>query len=157
MPYSESLFCRSSETAASIIGSVPWPIRYAVAFDLMQYSFVIAQTLGMTGSEEAFFSDYRRVWDAFETDERQEAVREALVSRMVRNHERAEVPAVYRPYLEELQRLMKQILAHQNTFPPGLVHYLMVSHIHMMNNRLGLSPENERFLSGVFTGSRAAV
>ncbi|MET3574197.1 thiopeptide-type bacteriocin biosynthesis protein [Bhargavaea ullalensis] len=157
MPHSEALFFRSSVTAASIIGSVEWPKRYVAAFDLMQYSFEIAAALGMAESEEAFFSDYRRVWDAFETDERQEAVREALARRMDRNRERAEIPAVYRSYLDELQRLMKQILDHQNTFPPGTVHYLMVSHIHMMNNRLGLSPENERFLSGIFLGRRAAV
>lgn len=157
MGHSEQLFHRSSEMAKTIIDSLEWPKRYVVAFDLMQYSFMIAEKIGMTRSEEDFFSAYHRVWESFGAGARHEAVRNALEKRMKQNRDRQEVPEVYRDYLADLESAMRRILDIQNTYREEDVHYLMVSHIHMLNNRLGISPENEHFLSGIFLAKGAAA
>lgn len=157
MAESELLFHRSSEMAKTIIDSLEWPKRYVVAFDLMQYSFGVAEKIGMTRSEEEFFSSYHKVWESFGAGPQHEAVRKALEKRMDKNRARQEVPDVYREYLTVLETAMARILDIQNTYRAEDVHYLMVSHIHMLNNRLGVSPENEHFLSGVFLRKGAAT
>lgn len=157
MAFSEQLFHRSSEMAKTIIDSLEWPKRYVVAFDLMQYSFGVAEKMGMIRSVEEFFSSYHKVWESFGAGPQHEAVRKALEKRMDKNRGRQEVPEVYQDYLAALETAMSRILETQTTYRAENIHYLMVSHIHMLNNRLGISPENEHFLSGVFLGKGAAA
>jgi len=154
--YSERLFTASSELAINIMNSVNWPKRYVIAFDLMYYSFQIAKKLGLVQSDEQFFRSYHHVWDSFDSEENP-YIRASLEERKEKISNREDVPKAYQHYLDELKLAFDEIILHQHSYKPENLYYIMISHIHMLNNRLGISPENEYFLSGIYLKERESI
>ncbi|WP_142415619.1 lantibiotic dehydratase C-terminal domain-containing protein [Hathewaya massiliensis] len=159
MKYSEKLFNESSKLASYIIQNVEWRKRYIVALDLMYYSCDIVKRLGLINSEIEFFQSYNSVWKQFESVEPMDVYVQALSNRLKDLKNRKEPFESYLTYLDKLELILRDIVKEQNTFSKDTVYYIMISHIHMLNNRLGLSPQNEHLLSQVFLinkGDRAS-
>jgi hypothetical protein len=150
MQYSEKLFTKSSILVGYIMAQVDWPKRYMIAFDLMYHSYKTAERLGLTRSETTFFESYNHVWQSFEQKNIHVPIIKSLTNRLTKNRAQDSVPEVYNEYLQSLEDEFENIIQTQTMYSAENLFYVMVSHIHMLNNRLGISPENEHFLSSIF-------
>ncbi|MFJ7936226.1 lantibiotic dehydratase C-terminal domain-containing protein [Sporosarcina sp. NPDC096371] len=155
--YSEKIFSKSSNLARYIIEQVDWPKRYMIAFDLMYHSYKTAEKLRLIQSQAAFFGSYNNVWKAFERKDTHGPVIEGLTRRLSKISAQDSVPEVYVEYLQAVEQEFENISQSQTTYSTENLFYVMVSHIHMLNNRLGISPENEHLLSSIFLMERECL
>ncbi|PHA07858.1 lantibiotic biosynthesis protein [Bacillus sp. AFS051223] len=148
--FSEELFSYSSELASYVIQEIAWPKRYIIAFDVMFYSYKMAEKLGIAPAREVFFSSYNQVWSSFKDREELSKIQSLLQTRLEQLENKESIPKVYNNYFESMENNLKLIMEHQNVYTKETIYYILISHIHMLNNRLGLSPQNEYLLSRVF-------
>ncbi|OJD61162.1 lantibiotic biosynthesis protein [Bacillus sp. N35-10-4] len=148
--FSEELFSYSSELASYVIQEIAWPKRYIIAFDVMFYSYKMAEKLGIAPAREVFFSSYNQVWSSFKDREELSKIQSLLQTRLEQLENKESIPKVYNNYFESMENNLKLIMEHQNIYTKETIYYILISHIHMLNNRLGLSPQNEYLLSRVF-------
>lgn len=148
--FTEELFSYSSELASYVIQEIAWPKRYIIAFDVMFYSYKMAEKLGIAPAREVFFSNYNQVWSSFKDREELSKIQGLLQTRLEQLENKESIPKVYNKYFESMENNLKLIMEHQNVYTKETMYYILISHIHMLNNRLGLSPQNEYLLSRVF-------
>lgn len=150
MQYSENLFHESSKMASFLIRNVHWQKRYVIAFDLMYYGYKIVERLGLIDSKVKFFQNYNNVWKQFQDNKGMKSYIEILKGRLDKLEGSGKPISVYDEYLNKIESIFSSIIKTQGTFKREEIFYIMISHIHMLNNRLGLSPQNEYLLSKVF-------
>lgn len=148
--FSEDLFSASSKLASYVIQKIAWPKRYIIAFDVMFYSYKMAEKLGISPSKEVFFSSYNQVWNSFRDKEELSKIQDFLQARLEQLENKESIPKVYDKYFENMEKNLKWIMKYQNFYTKETIYYILISHIHMLNNRLGLSPQNEYLLSRIF-------
>lgn len=150
MSISEDIFSESSKLANYLIRNVDVGKRYIVGLDLMLLSYRVAEKLNLIKSKKKFFTEYNKIWDKFSQNRNLDTYFTILHKRIYNLEQTNKVSMVYKSYLESLEQSFRNIIVKQNIYDEDKIFYIMISHIHMINNRIGLSPENEFFLSKAF-------
>ncbi|QAS52233.1 thiopeptide-type bacteriocin biosynthesis protein [Halobacillus litoralis] len=148
MGASEDIFVASTQLASTVIQKISRNKRYAISFDLMYECGKLARKLGIIDSVEDFFKDYNLVWKHFSDQPEYPGLTDYLKQRTEKREMNGVVEA-YKPYLSFLGEKMRMIIYHQESYDKQNVYYILISHIHMFNNRLGVSPEREYYFSKV--------
>ncbi|MGE7984986.1 thiopeptide-type bacteriocin biosynthesis protein [Lysinibacillus fusiformis] len=150
MSLSEELFVHSSKFAGQIIQKLNRTQRYVLAIDLMYNCTKIAQELGYIEKHETMFHAYREIWTQFSQNKTPEQIYKVINNRIdqLKNGELA--IEFYQPYLKVFKSMLAQIKLCQTTMEPKYAFYIVISHLHMLNNRLGISPEYEFIFSDAF-------
>ncbi|MFS7256317.1 lantibiotic biosynthesis protein [Carnobacterium divergens] len=144
---SEKLFEHSSRFAAEIIQKLNRNQRYTLAIDIMYSCAAIARKLGYFEQNQEFFKAYRKIWMQFSEHKIPVELKEALEKRIVRLQNGELDLQFYQPYLSIFKSIIYQIKQCQTTMDSIYAYYIVISHLHMLNNRLGVSPEYEFIFS----------
>ncbi len=101
-------------------------------------------------SHETMFYAYREIWTQFSQNKTPEQIYKVINNRIdqLKNGELA--IEFYQPYLKVFKSMLAQIKLCQTTMEPKYAFYIVISHLHMLNNRLGVSPEYEFIFSDAF-------
>jgi hypothetical protein len=157
MDLSEELFECSSRFASHIIQKLTRSQRYVLAIDMMYKCAKIAEELGYFDDFEKFFRAYREIWIQFEGAELDSSIQQAITSRINRLQNGECSLHLYQTYLETFRALIEQIKIKQTTMEPKYAYYIVISHLHMLNNRLGISPEFEFLFSDMFVKTEVKI
>lgn len=157
MNLSEELFECSSRFASQIIQKLTRSQRYALAIDMMYKCAKIAEELSYFSDFGNFFRAYREIWIQFKGVEFDSSIKQAITSRITRLQNGECSLHFYQAYLETFRTLIEQIKVQQTTMEPKYAYYIVISHLHMLNNRLGISPEFEFLFSDTFVKSEANI
>lgn len=150
MVLSEELFEHSSRFAGQIIQKLNRNQRYVLAIDLMYLCTEIARELGYIEKHETMFLAYREIWTQFSKNNTSENLYKVISNRISSLKKGELAIEFYQPYLKVFKSLLAQIKLCQATFEPEYAFYIVISHLHMLNNRLGVSPEYEFIFSDAF-------
>lgn len=134
---SENIFVASSELAMEL-NRLSFGKRVLAALDLMYYS-------ARLGNETAWkaFHDYEKIWQGYEETEFDiKQYLPLLTARLKKNMANPEPPPAYRDYLKSLENNLAQ-----KRLPADYRQAILYSHIHMTNNRIGVTPVYEMHLS----------
>ncbi|MBU5467371.1 thiopeptide-type bacteriocin biosynthesis protein [Virgibacillus sp. MSJ-26] len=148
MNISEEIFKASSEFASSIIQQVSRNKRYQIAFDVMYECGRLIEKMGLIQNLKQFYQDYFMVWIEFQNQPDFEQLKKALIKR-AGQLENKDTLKPYRPYLSFLEEKMNQIRKNQSVYKEHEIFYIAISHMHMLNNRLGVSPDYEYIFSKI--------
>ncbi|MFK3937449.1 lantibiotic dehydratase C-terminal domain-containing protein [Alkalihalobacillus sp. NPDC078783] len=123
---SESVFCESS-VLANRLNHLERSKRMIVSLDLMYYSFQLG------GFDPSAYSNYASLWVEYKRDGiyfSGESYFKKRLEQLVNS--RMNIANVYQPYFSSLQQ--NEII---NEYE------LLISHVHMTNNRIGVTPDIE--------------
>ncbi|NGZ75302.1 lantibiotic dehydratase C-terminal domain-containing protein [Saccharibacillus alkalitolerans] len=132
MARSEAVFRAGSELALTL-NTLAFPYRVLAACDLLHWS------LGGPGAAESAFGRYAELWKSYRSRDASSfrSLKEAAVQRAGALIAADSPPERYRNYLDSLRNL-------------GDLHEgVLFSHVHMMNNRIGVHPELEYELAAL--------
>lgn len=150
MALSEELFVYSSRFAGQVIQKFNRNQRYVLAIDLLYNCTEIAKELGYIDKHETMFHAYREIWTQFSGNKASEDLYKVISNRIDRLKKGELAIEFYQPYLKIFKSLLAQIKLCQTTMDPQYAFYIVISHLHMLNNRLGVSPEYEFIFSDAF-------
>ena len=145
--FSEDLFVNSSKMASEIIRKFEHRHRYLMAIDLIYGSAEIAKKIGYFDEEKQFFLAYREVWKQFSNRDKIESVDVAIANRVNKIRQGVLNLGFYQNYFNAFEEAIKAIKIRQTVILPEYIHFIIISHLHMLNNRLGIAPEQEYIFS----------
>lgn len=151
MDHSERLFEASSDLVLELLKDPKMTIakKMIISLDLFQIATCLAE------NQSQFYHIYSQIWSSHRSEhlnynklifdymkvyqERQQQIISAI----------SQTP--YAKWHHCLKAAIEAILTQQTTYPDGMIarNSLLASHIHMTNNRLGVSPQFEFLLSEV--------
>lgn len=151
MEYSESLFMESSRLVKDLILATKdnfskklmysSAITYILAKDLMDISG--------ESNVNKFFDLYIDMWrnftDSSENEEKLKQFLEANANAIETIKEGLLQKKIFKEYLEKIKNIFSKIV--DNIQDPTALKYIVASHIHMTNNRFGVTPVYEYYIS----------
>lgn len=147
MEKSENLFVESSKFASLIIQKFERSQIYSIAIDLMYGCARIANECGYFEDYNKFFYGYRGIWEKFSGSITPPELKSTIKRRVSRLQEETSTCEFYKSYFNCFKDSLEYIKNNQTEVHPDYIMYIAISHIHMLNNRLGISPEHEYMFS----------
>lgn len=147
MEKSENLFVSSSKFSSLIIQKFERNQIYSIAIDLMYGCARIANECGYFDDYKTFFYAYRGIWEKFSGSITPPELKSAIKRRVSRLKEKNVTSEFYKSYFNDFKESLEYIKKNQKEIQPEYIMYIAISHIHMFNNRLGISPEHEYMFS----------
>lgn len=151
MEYSESIFMESSYLVKHLILATKNNYAKRLIYS-SAVTFILAKTLSeIYGKTDAskFFENYKRIWINFiESSEYEEKLQQFLVSNLnAVETVKANLSQnkMFNKYLENIKKIFSYIV--DTIEDPRRLEYVIASHIHMTNNRLGITPLYEYYIS----------
>ncbi|RLL42886.1 lantibiotic biosynthesis protein [Oceanobacillus piezotolerans] len=148
MGISEDIFMASSKFASVIIQQLPRNKRYVIAYDMMYECGKLAEEMQWIKDRRSFFYDYHMIWKEFKDQPNFSSLSHSLKSR-TRHLESKKTLKPYQSYINLLKEKMLDIYGLQSIYKEHEVYYILISHMHMLNNRLGVSPDREYIFSSI--------
>lgn len=148
MNLSEDIFMESSKFVLHMVEKIPFNQRIIISFDMMLLTFkeVFKEDLyKYIKYYEAYWERYgnKEIFSAYES-----AYCNVLKNRfMTIQKNNQNYLKIYGEYLNFLNKKYEEIKKHQTTYKKEYEYGILFSHVHMNNNRLGIFPEIEYFLS----------
>lgn len=149
--YSESLFMESSYLAKNLILATENNFTKRLIYS-SAITFILAKSLTELCGEDdinKFFEFYKTMWRNFiDSSEYEEKLKQFLTSNikaMETVKENLLGNKGFNKYLNSIKNIFKQII--ENIESPEGLRYIIASHIHMTNNRLGVTPLYEYYIS----------
>lgn len=150
MGMSEKLFIESSKFASTVIQNFEQNLRYSIVIDIMYECSKIAVDTGYCNDLIEFFTAYKNIWSRFEISKDIPKLDKVISRRMEVLDKNVSSQSFYSHYLNEYKKSLECIKKNQSLYEGYNIMYIAISHIHMLNNRLGVSPENEYRFSNIF-------
>ncbi|WP_096437924.1 thiopeptide-type bacteriocin biosynthesis protein [Alteribacter populi] len=148
MNISEEIFVISSKFASNIIRNIPRNKRYAIGYDLMFECGKLAEEMGLIDNRSDFFYEYNLIWKNFHNQPEHKELASFLYQRAKSMEVKGPLKP-YKPYLTLLKEKISNIVQNQSAYKKKDVYFILISHIHMLNNRLGVSPDREYIFSKI--------
>lgn len=148
MELSEDIFMESSKFVLDIVEKISFNQRIIVSFDIMLLTFksIFKEEL------YKYIKYYKSYWNRYSNNDNLEAYEAAYynvlknrfvdIEKNIKKYEK-----IYGKYLSFLDKKYDEIKNNQTSYKKGYEHGIMFSYVHMNNNRLGMFPEMEYFLS----------
>lgn len=147
MEKSENLFVDSSKFASLIIQKFERSQIYSISIDLMYGCARVAKDCGYFDEYNKFFYAYRGIWEKFSGSITPPELKNTIIKRVSKLQEGTGIVEFYKSYFNCFKESLEYIKQNQKEVHPDYIMYIAISHIHMFNNRLGISPEHEYMFS----------
>ncbi len=145
MERSEQVFCIGSQLATKL-NTMAFPYRILAAAELLYWTVRLLKQKGEAVEED--HARYAWLWSGYRPQEASaidERLWRHIESRMGQAAASATAPQLYREYLDHVVQLAD--------LPKGVI----FSHMHMMNNRIGVHPELEHELAAFLSNSKEVL
>ncbi len=151
MDHSERLFEASSDLVLELLKDPKMTIskKMIISLDLFQIAACLAE------NQSQFYHIYSQIWSSHKSEHLNYNKLIFDYMKVYQERQRQIIGAIsqtpYAKWHQCLKAALEAILTQQTTYPDGMIarNSLLASHIHMTNNRLGVSPQFEFLLSEV--------